>query len=160
VGNRCIQMLICAPRKWVWTWGPLRKEGTVIEPPFSNDLTIQNHGNHATHCLQQGLQAHLLETVERAGCCLAVLKKDNREGHNAVWRHRLHSCLQHLWPFSQYSGYHIDQVTTLLSLGVWFRNNSGKFGIRRTNQTFVHLCQFDPSTLISFQDENASLNRA
>ncbi|NP_001389436.1 uncharacterized protein LOC100911649 [Rattus norvegicus] len=29
------------------------------------------------------------------------LKKDNREGHEGVWRHRVRSCLQRLWPFSQ-----------------------------------------------------------
>ncbi|XP_034377998.1 ral guanine nucleotide dissociation stimulator-like 3 [Arvicanthis niloticus] len=29
------------------------------------------------------------------------LKKDNRKGHGGVWRHRFHSCLQHLWPFSR-----------------------------------------------------------
>ncbi|XP_006518888.1 uncharacterized protein LOC218921 isoform X1 [Mus musculus] len=29
------------------------------------------------------------------------LKKENREGHGSVWRHRVHSCLQRLWPFSR-----------------------------------------------------------
>ncbi|EDL90905.1 rCG64252, partial [Rattus norvegicus] len=29
------------------------------------------------------------------------LKKDNREAHEGVWRHRVRSCLQRLWPFSQ-----------------------------------------------------------
>ncbi|XP_032775257.1 ral guanine nucleotide dissociation stimulator-like [Rattus rattus] len=39
-------------------------------------------------------------------CCLQTtrassLKKDNRESHDGVWRHRVHSCHQRLWPFSQ-----------------------------------------------------------
>ncbi|XP_063133780.1 ral guanine nucleotide dissociation stimulator-like [Rattus norvegicus] len=39
-------------------------------------------------------------------CCLRTtrgsgLKKDNREGHGGVWRHRVGSCLQRLWPFSR-----------------------------------------------------------
>ncbi|GAB1298738.1 hypothetical protein APTSU1_001397400 [Apodemus speciosus] len=29
------------------------------------------------------------------------LKNDKTEGHGSVWRHRLRSCLQHLWPFSR-----------------------------------------------------------
>jgi len=33
---------------------------------------MQNLGNQATCWLEQGLQAHLSETVERAGCFLAV----------------------------------------------------------------------------------------
>ncbi|XP_008765966.3 ral guanine nucleotide dissociation stimulator-like [Rattus norvegicus] len=28
-------------------------------------------------------------------------KKDNRKGHDSVWRHRVLSCLQCMWPFSQ-----------------------------------------------------------
>ncbi|NP_001389437.1 uncharacterized protein LOC502056 [Rattus norvegicus] len=39
-------------------------------------------------------------------CCLRTtrgssLKKDNRRDHDVVWRHRLQSCLQCLWPFTQ-----------------------------------------------------------
>nr|XP_034349380.1 uncharacterized protein LOC117702259 [Arvicanthis niloticus] len=39
-------------------------------------------------------------------CCTGTtrgsgLKKDNREGHRGVWRHRIHSCLRRLWPFSR-----------------------------------------------------------
>uniref|UniRef100_A0A8I5ZX52 Uncharacterized protein n=1 Tax=Rattus norvegicus TaxID=10116 RepID=A0A8I5ZX52_RAT len=39
-------------------------------------------------------------------CCLRTtrgsgLKKDNREGHGGVWRHRVRSCLRRLWPFSR-----------------------------------------------------------
>ncbi|XP_032741375.1 ral guanine nucleotide dissociation stimulator-like [Rattus rattus] len=39
-------------------------------------------------------------------CCLQTtrgpgLKKDNREGHDGVWRQRIHSCLQCLWTFSK-----------------------------------------------------------
>nr|XP_034380089.1 ral guanine nucleotide dissociation stimulator-like [Arvicanthis niloticus] len=39
-------------------------------------------------------------------CCTRTtrgsgLKKDNREGHRGVWRHRIRSCLRRLWPFSR-----------------------------------------------------------
>ncbi|XP_017455817.2 ral guanine nucleotide dissociation stimulator-like [Rattus norvegicus] len=39
-------------------------------------------------------------------CCLRTtrgsgLKKDNRRDHDGVWSHRLQSCRQCLWPFSQ-----------------------------------------------------------
>ncbi|XP_017453122.1 uncharacterized protein Ralgdsl7 [Rattus norvegicus] len=39
-------------------------------------------------------------------CCLRTtrgsgLKKDNRKGHDGVWRGRVLSCLQRLWPFSK-----------------------------------------------------------
>jgi len=77
----------------------------------------------------------------------------------------IQSCLKNLWPFSKrgnnftkdYQGTaHKDLVTTLFSLGVWHRNNSGKLEMRRTYQIFANLCQFDPSTLISFQDEKVS----
>ncbi|XP_052045852.1 ral guanine nucleotide dissociation stimulator-like [Apodemus sylvaticus] len=29
------------------------------------------------------------------------LKNDKTEGHGSIWRHRVHSCLQRLWPFSR-----------------------------------------------------------
>ncbi|XP_052046284.1 ral guanine nucleotide dissociation stimulator-like [Apodemus sylvaticus] len=37
-------------------------------------------------------------------CCLRTTqgsghKKNNKEGHGSVWRHRVHSCLHHFWPF-------------------------------------------------------------
>lgn len=62
-------------------------------------------------------------------CCLQTtqgsgLKKDNSEGHGGVWRQRIRSCLQRLWPFGRketnltqgsQGQEHTDQVTTLKS---------------------------------------------
>lgn len=60
------------------------------------------------HWLEQGLQAHLSEALERAACfscCLHTTwrlrpQKRHREGHDGVWKYRVHSCCQRLWPFT------------------------------------------------------------
>lgn len=104
-----------------------------------------------------------LQTTRSSG-----LKKDNSSHHDGVWRHRLQSCLKNLWPFSKRGNNltkasqemaHTDLVTTLFSLGVWPRNKSGNLEMRRTYQMSANLCQFDPSTLISFQDEKVSAQK-
>jgi hypothetical protein len=98
-------------------------------------------------------------------CCLRTTRgsghrKNNREGRGGVWRRRVHSSLQHLWPFARKKTNHKDQVTTLKSpcfdLCVWQCNNSGKHGMIKLNQNVAGLCLFESTILISHQGENVS----
>lgn len=93
------------------------------------------------------------------------LKRDNREGHGGVWRHRVHSCLQRLWPFSRKGKIltegnqgqnHTEQVTTLFSLCVWQNDHLGNLGMRRTNENAADLCLFESLILIFPQGANTS----
>jgi len=104
-------------------------------------------------------------------CCLRTtrgsgLKKDNRKGHDGVWRHRVLSCLQRLWPFSKKgknltkaSQGNTDQVTNLFSMLLMRKNISQKLGMRETNQKVEDRCQFQPSTLISLTFSTLLLKR-
>ena len=93
------------------------------------------------------------------------LKKENREGHGSVWRHRVHSCLQLLWPFSRkgksvtkskQDQNHTDQVNTFFSLCVWQNDNLGNLRMRGTNENAADLCLFESLILIFPNCENIS----
>lgn len=93
------------------------------------------------------------------------LKKENREGHGSVWRHRVHSCLQRLWPFSRkgktvtkgkQDQNHTDQVNTFFSLCVWQNDNLGNLRMRGTNENAADLCLFESLILIFPNCENIS----
>ena len=119
---------------------------------------MEDSGKHTGHWLEPGLQAHLSETVERAGCLLAVLglleSQASRKttGKAMVVSGTIGLTLSErkkYFPMISQGQDYTDQETTLFSLCVCQNNNSGTLGMRRTIKIVIELFLFESFNLIS-----------